>query len=186
MKMERPILIRKFLKPEILSKIQKALRVARGSPELQTDTTLVHRHYVHNNPVLDLFHSEVIAKETQAIFGEKLKPSYSFASLYFEGKGFCPLHTDRPQCYRTIDVCINQKQPWPLFINHLDGWNENLTQDERERIKQRSVEYVLEPGDAICYSGTDHPHWRNTIDEGNSCDLVFFHFVPEDFEGELD
>lgn len=183
--MEKPILIRNFLSPLLLNKIRQILEGAKTGPDVLHDSKTFHRNFIHNNPLIDLIHTELIAKEAPRIFGEKLKPSYSFASFYTEGKGICPLHTDREQCYRTIDICINQKKEWPLYINHVDKLPDQLSAEQEQLIKERSVAYVLQPGDAICYSGTDHPHWRNQIDEDNTSDLVFFHFVPEDFEGSL-
>jgi hypothetical protein len=68
--------------------------------------------------------------------------------------------------------------------------NQDLCFDERkyliDGIKKNSIEYILMPGDALCYSGTHHAHWRNPITEGNFCDLVFFHFVAHDYQGGLD
>ena len=59
-----------------------------------------------------------------------------------------------------------QREPWGLFV---DG-----------------REYLLEENDALFYSGTGSIHYRERIAPGNFCMLLFFHFVDEGFEGELD
>ena len=44
---------------------------------------------------------------------------------------------------------------------------------------------LLEENDAVLYSGTHSWHYRSERLQGTA-DLVFFHFVPEDFDGPLD
>lgn len=97
--------------------------------------------------------------------GRPIKKSYCFLSLYREG-GVCPRHTDRPQCKYTIDVCVSQNEPWTIYVDDLP--------------------YSLRENDALLYSGTDSPHYRQRMKDGNHCFLVFFHFVDQDFEGPLD
>lgn len=45
-------------------------------------------------------------------------------------------------------------------------------------------EILLEPNDAACYSGHRAWHYRPTVTRSRQ-DLVFFHFVPEAFDGSL-
>jgi hypothetical protein len=43
---------------------------------------------------------------------------------------------------------------------------------------------LLQPNEAVCYSGTNSWHYRPERLRGTA-DLVFFHFVPIDFDGPL-
>lgn len=153
------------------------------------------RRYGHNiNFFVDIHHQ--LAEYASTIFGEKVKPSYSFLSLY-DKDGQCPLHLDRPQCRYTIDYLIRQEQehPWPIHIGPSMS-NKELktiskphpsTEEERDAVIA-SVDWTacdLLPNDAVCYSGTHAWHYRPTRAEG-SVDLVFWHFVPEGFRGTLD
>ena len=152
------------------------------------------RKYAHNLPFfVDIHHQ--LAGYASEIFGKKVKPSYSFLSLYEKG-GQCPLHIDRPQCRYTIDYLIQQedKEPWEIKIGH------EMTDAERDAIKvsfpqkKSDVDSVisstqwfsalLKPNDAVCYSGTNSWHYRPHKSKGKA-DLVFWHFVPEDFNGPL-
>lgn len=161
------------------------------------DTEQFVRRYVHNSPYLVNIHRQLTdyASET---FGEPLKPSYSFLSMY-EDDGICPLHIDRPQCYRTIDYLIEQEQPesWPIRIGEMMTDEQRLAIDEfgkghpesdddiAERISLETWnEVLLEPNDAVLYSGTHQWHYRPERLKGTAS-LVFFHFVPADFEGSL-
>ncbi len=121
-------------------------------------------------------------------FEEQLKPSCSLASLYDVGKGNCSYHIDRPPCYRTIDLCVNQVRPWSIYVTHEHTDLDIPKQDyftKKDFFLDHGVEYILEPGDALFYSGTQFPHWRSKMEEDNFCHMVLFHFVPEDYMGEL-
>jgi len=65
------------------------------------------RRYAHNLPFLVNIHHQ-LANYASDLFGEKVKPSYVFLSMYDAG-GRCPLHIDRPQCRYTIDYLIQQE-----------------------------------------------------------------------------
>jgi hypothetical protein len=119
----------------------------------------------HNDAFFKELHN-MITDRVSMWLGVNVKPSYNYTSMYFTGKGICPIHTDREQCVYTLDLCVNQNEPWAINIAGAD--------------------YVLEEGDAMLYSGTNHVHYRKKIQENNYCDLVFFHFVPVDFTGKLD
>jgi hypothetical protein len=43
----------------------------------------------------------------------------------------------------------------------------------------------LEMGDGVLYRGTEVPHWRNALPEGQTATLIFCHFVPVEFEQSL-
>lgn len=117
----------------------------------------------------------------------------------YQDNGTCPLHIDRPQCYRTIDYLIRQTQQesWPILIG------DQMTDDQRKEIDESSdghpdtAEKInarisaenwhridLAPNDAVCYSGTHSWHYRPERLKGTA-DLVFWHFVPLDFDGPL-
>lgn len=154
----------------------------------EEDNLVFNRRQIHNHPFFVQLHKRLLSKACE-IFKEDLKASYSFLSMY-GSQGLCPLHTDRPTCFRTIDLCISQKEIWPIYVNSMTKLIEFGPQHPdfdklSPQIKATSKRYDLIPGQAICYSGTDHPHWRNPIQVDNFCDLVFFHFVPKLYEGPL-
>lgn len=168
-----PKIVRGLLQSEVFDDVKQHVREIRrafvGTPYHDLNEGMenkFNRWYWHNIPVLrQIHHSPYLKKLANEIFPEPVKPTYVFLSMYGEG-GVCPLHTDRPQCKYTIDLCISQREPWEIFVN--------------------DKPYVLNENEALAYSGTDHPHYRNVIQEGNFCNLAFFHFVPVDFEGKLD
>jgi hypothetical protein len=128
-----------------------------------------NRWYWHNLPVIRQLHvSDGLNSLVEDIFGRRLKPSYSFLSMYGPD-GVCPPHTDVPQCQFTMDLLISGAEGWPLYIN--------------------GKPYVLSGGDAICYLGTSQIHYRAPMHEtpgSTHANLAFFHWVPATWSGELD
>ena len=168
----KPVILKKFLSEHIYqdlaTHVREVRRVFEGTPYHDIDApmeTKFNRWCWHNLPVLmRMHHTPWMRKIADETFGEPVKPSYVFLSMYGEG-GICPLHTDRPQCKYTIDLCISQGKPWPIYVD--------------------DQPYLLEENEALAYSGTDQPHYRETIQLGNFCNLAFFHFVPCAFDGTL-
>lgn len=137
-----------------------------------------NRWYWHNLPMLvALHHSPAFIAAASEIFGELVKPSYVFLSMYGPA-GICPPHTDRPQCKYTIDLLVDQDGgTWPIEIHDNAAEDSNRTQ------------ILLKPGEAVAYSGTQNRHYRDTMTLVNPtptfANLAFFHFVPAGFVGNL-
>jgi hypothetical protein len=127
------------------------------------DDLSFNRHHVNDDESLVKIHEYLVPWLSKHL-GKPVKKSYCFLSIYREG-GVCPRHVDRPQCEYTIDVCISQGEPWTIYVDDLP--------------------YNLLENDALIYSGTKSPHYRQRMKTGNHCFLVFFHFVGIEFEGSL-
>jgi hypothetical protein len=154
------------------------------------------RTYAHNVPFFMGIHRQLMDFASD-VFGEPVKPSYSFLSMY-QDNGICPLHIDRPQCRYTIDYLVRQDQPdpWPIHIgDHMNDEQRQAVEESGDghpegdaiqaRIDQENWHTVLlNPNDAVCYSGTHSWHYRSERLKGKA-DLVFFHFVPVAFDGPL-
>ncbi len=181
-----PKLIRNFVNESILNKMRSRMEFLKTDVETKGDDQLYFRKEVPNDPFFSFLHHSLFHLEVKNKTGLDLIPTYCFASMYEEGKGICPLHIDREQCYLTLDICINQKDPWALYVNKKEHLSlDNLSEDELKSVCDESDEYLMNPGDALIYFGSSQPHWRKKIQNGNFCDLVFFHFVPANFKGNL-
>lgn len=153
------------------------------------------RRYANNIGFFVDIHRQ-LAEYASDLFGETVKPSYVFLSMYDKG-GNCPLHIDRPQCRYTIDYLIRQEQsdPWPICVGPQMTDKEvatisgsHPTTDEERQAVIDAVDWTtvnLTANDAVCYSGTNAWHYRPEASQGTA-DLAFFHFVPKDFDGPLD
>jgi hypothetical protein len=163
-----PTVKKQVFHEDLLYLIRKEIEYlkTRQDPEVHEDNEDFYRLYRHNDPFFKEVHHMIAERFSQWV-GEKVKPSYCFASMYKPGEGKVKKHTDRPQCKYTLDICINQNYPWAINV--------------------AGANYMLEAGDALVFSGTDHVHYRpDRLNADNYCDLIFFHFVPVNFEGRLD
>lgn len=151
------------------------------------------RYSIHNFTPLTEVHEQIVPFASE-LFGEPLKRSYCFLSMYLPG-GRVPTHVDRPPCYRTIDLMVQQDDdmPWPLWVAKPwtdEEWavydkprmGDGLKPDE---LSDDWDEIVLQPNQAYCYSGTHSWHLRPTTATSRT-DLIFFHFVQEGYSGGLD
>ena len=145
-----------------------------------------HRKYIHNDVFFKSLHSGIFLDKFRQETGLKIKPSYCLLSSYEKDLGICPPHRDRPQCYITLNLCLNQAKVWPLFVakNSFPSHRSVATLHKHEL--EEKVEILLNPGDGVAYSGIDYLHWREKISNDNFCDMLHLHFVPEDFQGDLD
>lgn len=140
----------------------------------QPDNNRFNRWFWHELPLLrSLHHSRDFVNLVSHHFKVGLKPSYSFLSMYGP-EGVCPIHSDRPQCQYTVDLCVRSDGSWKIYIEDEPFW---------------SI-----PGEALAYSGTGQIHYRKPMKEDSLkfsdttvpatfMDLAFFHFVPTDWQG---
>ena len=146
---------------ELVAVVHEMIGAGRGTELIDSRC---NRQAVHNDPFHVAVHERLVPLASE-LAGAVVKKSYAFAAMYGD-RGICPRHVDRPQCKYAINLCVAQREPWGLFVD--------------------DVEYRLHPNQALFYSGTRSPHHRERIQPGNFCNLVFFFFVDEDFEGSLD
>jgi hypothetical protein len=120
--------------------------------------------------------------------GEPVDPFYNFLSLYTK-MGMCPVHMDSPGAKWTLDLCIDQSAPGPIYFSQVVPWPEDCTpagDDWHEAIKRapqhRFTPYALETGQAVLFSGSSQWHYRDSLSatgKDHFCHLVFFHFIPK-------
>lgn len=122
--------------------------------------------------------------------GEEVEPSYNFLSLYND-LGICRVHMDALWAKWTLDVCIDQTAPWPIYISQVRPWPEQIDYqhhdpDWEDKIKRAPqnvfTTYNLKAGESIIFSGSSQWHYRERIvraTKSNYCNLIFFHYIPK-------
>ena len=147
------------------------------------------RFVVHSHPYFTELQERTVPLVSEAV-GEDVEASYNFLSLY-GGLGVCAPHLDAPDAKWTLDLCLNQSRPWPIYISQVEPWplsgGERLSDVEWEQaIKEvparHFTPYTLRPGEAVVFSGSSQWHYRDAIpatDTRQFCDLLFFHFIPK-------
>lgn len=112
--------------------------------------------------------------------GEPVEPTYNFLSMY-GAPGVCEPHVDAPCAKWTLDICIDQSAPWPLWISQVVPWPETGAAPGKESPELRFTAYTLQPGQAVLFSGSSQWHYRDPMPPGAGrrfCDLLFLHYVP--------
>jgi len=189
------VVIKELFSKDVHKEIINFVQHEANKYPLDEDNSMFFRRCKQNIDFFVHIHDQLTELASEC-FQVKLKPSYSFLSMY-KDKGRCPLHLDRPPCYRTIDYLINTESEsgWPINISHpwsddkvksFVGSKSNLSKAEFDlRVEAETWESItVEENDAVGYSGTNSWHYRPTLSNGWS-NLVFFHFVKEDYDGTL-
>src|SRR5882672_7817793 len=103
------------------------------------------RLIVHDHPTFAELHRNLVAK-VSALVGEAVEPSYNFLCLYTR-LGICEPHLDAPSAKWTLDVCIDQSEPWPIYFSQIVPWPEarvDMGGDWQSTIKH-SPELAFQP-----------------------------------------
>ncbi len=138
------------------------------------DGQSARRYVAHNDSVARFFHRQ-ITPAISAVAGEPLQPSYVYFASYLHGSDL-KKHTDREQCEFSVTLCLDFspepvfETPWPI---RLETASETVT-----------VHQAL--GDGLAYRGTQLPHYRDVLGEGQTSTSIFFHYVSAAFRGSLD
>jgi hypothetical protein len=138
------------------------------------DEQTSRRFVAHNEPVAQFFHHQLTGL-VSGIAGEPVKPSYVYFGAY-QGGAVLTKHTDRAQCEFSVTFCLDYspepklETPWPIELHPASG----------------KVTVFQALGDALFYRGCKVPHSRERLPSGHSSTSIFFHYVREDFGGELD
>jgi hypothetical protein len=169
--------------------IEKIREAVRQIPRESINTTELNdfgRFIVHRWPPFTELQDR-LTETVSALAGEDVEPSYNFLSLY-TGVGVCQPHLDAPSAKWTLDICIDQSDPWPISFSRPVPWPESRRElyaiDINEVPSDQSlcfVEEVLMPGDAVLFSGTNQWHFRHAMPRRSGrrfCDLLFLHYIP--------
>jgi hypothetical protein len=147
------------------------------------------RFIVHDHPFFTELQQKAIPWVSEAVC-EPVEAIYNFLSLY-TSKGVCAVHLDAPEAKWTLDLCIDQGAPWPIYFSEVQTWPDPggkdwKTGDWEDNIKKsRSLKftpYTLQPGQAVIFSGSSQWHYRDPLPVASGkqfCNLLFLHFIPK-------
>lgn len=145
------------------------------------------RHVLHNSPIFDKIQATLTDRVSDWV-GEAVEPSYNFLSLYSQ-RGVCEPHIDSVNAKWTLDICIEQSNPWPIYFSQIVPWLEevpelskNWQQDLKNDPHLKFESKVLEPGNAILFAGSSQWHYRDPMPQTSKpgfCHLLFLHYIPK-------
>lgn len=174
------------LDPALLEEIRASVRTIPQERFELGEMKLFGRFMVHDWPDFTALQARLVDQVSEWA-GEAVEPWYNFLSLYTK-LGVCRPHLDSPEAKWTLDICIDQSDPWPIHFSKIVPWPEQRSEIAALRggaitadpaLEFRSVAMV--PGDAILFSGSSQWHYRDPLPQDGRkhfCDLLFLHYIP--------
>lgn len=169
-----------------LTQIKQTIRSLRVDKIETHETRTFGRLIVHNQPYFTELQRTLTARVSE-LAGEAVEPCYNFLSLYSKF-GVCPVHMDAPMAKWTLDICVEQTDPWPIHFSQVVPWPEDYHyegEDWQEWIKRspdlKFTAHTLHPGEALLFAGSSQWHYRDRLSPASGqgfCKLLFFHYVP--------
>jgi hypothetical protein len=169
------LVIRNIISPLQVAALRRHFRNVQRAGYLDTDReqVLYSRDGVYCE-FITLYLQHQFARYLNRILPSRIKPSYGWFFRY-RSSAVLERHTDRPQCRWNVSLAIDtepergRREAWPLFLQMAD----------------RTHSIKLGCGDAVLYSGTETPHWRDALEANQTASLCFLHYVDDDFSGSL-
>lgn len=151
-----PLLARQVLPPSDFERLNRYLQ--RRPPTAFAYDAKRSRYLLKRDPLVIAYHEELTPYARSAFGSPTLAPSYALFARYEGPHASLERHKDDNACTYTIDLCIYQNDPWPLFVE--------------------DHEFALQPNEAAVYYGNDQWHWREPMQNPtNRVAMIFFHFV---------
>lgn len=159
------MLVKNFLGKKQCEEIAKIMeedydeRTTKRDPQITDSNTKAFRRKF---PVL---HYRLIDRVSK-IFGKELIPTNDYSRVYAKG-AILDSHFDAGHCEYSLTLNIKNEpydKIWPFYV--------------ADPLKNRTVEYLMEPGDAVFYYGMAQRHWREEL-EFDKCYQVFLHYVDK-------
>lgn len=188
--------LQKILPAEQMRAMRRFYReyVAQGFMPFEDSQS--RRFYQHNEPLARYFHCQ-LAPLMSLVIGEEVIPSYVYAASYINEADLKP-HTDRAQCEFSISFQVdylpepeNHRSPWGLFVKPpdfpTDGAFIHRTREfpANSEAEDENTAVYLASGEGLVYKGCELVHYRYPLTAGHQSTSLFFHYVPVDFEGNL-
>ena len=159
--------IRNLVTPEVCSFVSREIRLMEQNmkvmfPEGGKEPDFEESFSFYGPFCLETLSLEIQEKIENSL-DTKLYPSYTYGRIYRTGAQL-KHHLDRRASEYTLSINLEDRDNagWPICVEQLNG---------------NVVEEVLNPGDAIVYSGRDQLHWRPGKFSGKETIQAFIQYV---------
>ena len=145
----RTHLLPNLLDVALQSRIKVALPTLKPADLELHEIKTFGRWVVHDNPILTELQDRMTAVVSE-VAGEAVE--------------------DAPSAKWTLDICIDQSEPWPIHFSQVQAWprpGQHTHTDWEQRIRSdpanHFMTHVLEPGQAVVFSGSSQWHYRDPL-----------------------
>jgi len=150
-----PIVLRETFPPELRKRLLDDTSLIQRRNDIKPDLT--RGRVISNNGRFYIYAEHLLPLVRQIFQDDSILPSYNCWARYVGLGANLERHKDKNACTFTVDYCVQQHEPWPLYVE--------------------GKEYVLQENQSLVFMGEDQEHWRPAFAPGNMVEMVFFHFV---------
>lgn len=157
-KLKNPVLIKKVFSDKDFYDLKK--HIEENNDKLVFDENF--KRYVYNSQYLvDNFNKKLEPLAKKIFKNKNIETSYCLYARYQGTLSSLEKHKDLNANTYLIDVCINEKTPWPIFVEN--------------------KEYVLQENQGLAFLPMEWEHWRNDFPdpENNIVEIIMFYFVDK-------
>lgn len=154
----QPIILKETFPSELRNRLLDDVDLLRRRNDISPDP--LYGRDISNNGRLYIYAEHLLPLVRQIFADESILPSYNCWARYTGTDSNLRKHKDDNACTFTVDYCVRQHEPWPIYIE--------------------GQEYVLQENQSLVFMGEDQEHWRDQFAPGNMVEMIFFHFVRPD------
>jgi hypothetical protein len=154
----RPVTLRETFPPELQQRLLTDCDLLMKRGEYSIDPGF--NRIISNSGRLYIYAEHLLPIVRQVFGDDSIVPSYNCWARYSSAESRLPAHKDSNACTFTVDYCVQQHEPWPLYVE--------------------GTEYLLQENQSLLFMGEDQEHWRPEFKPGNMVEMIFFHFVRPD------
>lgn len=153
-----PIVLRETFPPELRERLLIDIDLFNRRGDANFDPG--YGRIISNNGRLYIYAEHLLTLVREVFRDDTIVPSYNCWARYTGADANLQPHKDSNACTFTVDYCVQQHEPWPIYVE--------------------GKEYVLQENQSLVFMGEDQEHWRPAFTPGNMVEMVFFHFVRPD------
>ena len=153
-----PIILRETFPADLRERLLRDCDLIKRRGEFTPDPDF--GRIISNGPRLYAYSEHLLPLVRNIFQDDSILPSYNCWADYRSIESCLPAHKDSNACTFTVDYCVQQHEPWPLYVE--------------------GKEYILQENQSLVFMGEDQEHWRPAFKPGNMVEMIFFHFVRPD------
>tara|TARA_Y100000389_G_scaffold202403_1_gene247567 strand:+ start:20047 stop:22155 length:2109 start_codon:yes stop_codon:yes gene_type:complete len=159
-----PVIIENTLNPEAIKCISDYYHEAINNGVFELGDRQSNRYKSRNCPISRMMQYELLPL-VEFFTGQKLRPTYTYLSCYIN-KCDLPAHTDQQDCQYTMSYIISKPEnsSWPIYVDLNKQPKKNRGRYPYTPSKEKAIPCDCNTGGIMCFNGTDHIHWRETLD----------------------
>lgn len=168
--------VNNVLEDDVLKLFQKFYEDNIVSKTWNLGDRQAQRYKCHNEAMSRFLHYETLPL-IEKITGKKLKPSYTYLSLYVEGADL-PGHTDREECEYTVSFVVDKPKnsEWNIFVDKNKQPVKYKGRYPKNPPKEQCVKIDCDAGGLMMFQGTDRIHFREKLKD-KFYNIILLHYI---------